>query len=106
MNTHFVSVITPTYKRHEHIPVVIEMFNKQDYPNDKMELIIYDDSPTPMDCLPKQSNIFYVHTPRHISLQQKRNALNCMAKGDIIVAFDNDDYYPPHSGFTCSNYFN
>ena len=39
----FVSVVTPTYNRKRFIPFLIQCYNSQSYPKDKMEWIIYDD---------------------------------------------------------------
>lgn len=95
-NFPFVSVITPTYNRHEHIPLVVYMFNTQDYPQNYMELVIFDDSPTQYkgQCI-QQSNIRYIHEQQRYSIPQKRNRLNDEAQGKYIVCFDDDDYYPP-----------
>jgi glycosyltransferase involved in cell wall biosynthesis len=92
----FVSVICPTYNRREFLPNLIYQFNYQTYPQNYMELIILDDSPeTNADIIPKQENIIYTHLPEKLILGKKRNLINSMATGDIIVCFDDDDYYSP-----------
>lgn len=92
----FVSVICPTYNRRDFLPNVIHQFNYQTYPQRYMELIILDDSPeSNADIIPEQSNIKYTHLPEKLILGKKRNTLNGMATGDIIVCFDDDDYYSP-----------
>lgn len=95
MSRPFVSVITPTYNRREHLPYLIYQFNYQTYPKHLMELIIIDDSiVTNEDIIPKDdSRIKYIYLPEKIFLGKKRNMLNSMAKGDIIVCMDDDDYY-------------
>lgn len=88
-----VSVICPTYHRHMFIPVLIEQFNNQDY-EDEMELIIFDDSeePYPFDDIKKNSKIIYKHdNSKRYMLWEKRNILNEMSNGDIIVCMDDDD---------------
>jgi glycosyltransferase involved in cell wall biosynthesis len=95
MSRPFVSVITPTYNRREFLPYLIHQFNYQTYPKHLMELIILDDSPeSNEDIIPKDDpRIKYVYLPEKIFLGKKRNMLNSMVKGDIIVCMDDDDYY-------------
>jgi len=92
----FVSVICPTYNRRSFLPSLIDQFNYQTYPQEYMELIIVDDSPdSNQDIIPHQLNIKYTYLPEKIKLGKKRNMLNSLATGDIIVCFDDDDYYSP-----------
>jgi glycosyltransferase involved in cell wall biosynthesis len=92
----YVSVICPTYNRREFLPSLIHQFNYQTYAQNYMELIILDDSPeSNADIIPAQANIFYKHLPEKLILGKKRNLINSMATGDIIVCFDDDDYYSP-----------
>ena len=88
-----VSVICPTYHRHMFIPILIEQFNNQNYQG-KMELIIFDDSeePYPFDDIKHDSRIVYKHdNSKRYMLWEKRNILNDMCNGDIIVCMDDDD---------------
>jgi glycosyltransferase involved in cell wall biosynthesis len=90
----FVSVICPTYNRRQFLPNLIHQFNYQTYPQEYMELIILDDSPeSNADIIPAQANIKYTHLPEKLILGKKRNLLNSMTTGDIIVCFDDDDFY-------------
>ena len=41
----FVSVVTPTWNRGAFLPYLLYMYRYQDYPADRRELIILDDSP-------------------------------------------------------------
>jgi glycosyltransferase involved in cell wall biosynthesis len=92
----FVSVICPTYNRKKFLPYLIHQFNYQTYPQESMELIILDDSTeSNNDLIPEQENIKYIYSNEKILLGKKRNMLNNMAKGNIIVCFDDDDYYSP-----------
>jgi glycosyltransferase involved in cell wall biosynthesis len=97
----FVSVVTPTYGRHVFLPYLITMFQNQTYPQKRMELIILDDSPQAvsdpvlMSLMSNSKNIKYVFHPTKLSIGAKRNKLNDMSQGDIIVAMDDDDFYPP-----------
>jgi len=40
-------------------------------------------------------NVRYIYSPEKQTIGTKRNRLNSEARGDIIVAMDDDDYYPP-----------
>ena len=92
----FVSVICPTYNRRRFLPNLIQQFLYQTYPQNYMELIIVDDSPeSNEDIIPKQSNIKYTHLSEKLILGKKRNYMNSLATGDIIVCFDDDDFYSP-----------
>lgn len=95
MSRPFVSVITPSYNRREFLPYLIHQFNYQTYPKHLMELIILDDSPVSNeDIIPKDdTRIKYIYSSEKLFLGKKRNMLNSMAKGDIIVCMDDDDYY-------------
>lgn len=93
----FVSVIVPTYNRRKFIPFMIYMFKYQKYPQDRMELLIYDDGTDKIDDLiPNDTNIKYFSSSEKQTIGYKRNYLNDMAQGDIIIAMDDDDYYPPN----------
>ena len=99
----FVSVVTPTWNRAAFLPYLLYMFRYQDYPADRRELVILDDSPENQTATinaltrgqPENLNIRYVHHPERLSLGAKRNKLNALAKGEYIVCMDDDDYYPP-----------
>ena len=41
----FVSVVCPSYNRREFLPYLLYIYQYQDYPADRRELIIVDDSP-------------------------------------------------------------
>ena len=95
-----VSVLTPTYNRRKFIPIAIACFKAQDYPHDRMEWIILDDGTDKVEDLFAASgltNVRYVALPadQKLPIGAKRNRLNEIAKGEIIVCWDDDDYYPP-----------
>ena len=90
----FVSVITPTKDRPYFLKNILRNFFRQNYSLDNMELIIGDDSKKSYDeLIPKHKNITYKHL-EEMSIGKKRNILCEMAKGDIIVFMDDDDFYP------------
>ena len=91
----FVSVITPTYNRRRFIPHLIACFNHQTYPKDRMEWIILDDGSDPVEDMFAGLPVRYIKEEEKQTIGAKRNRLNREAKGTIIVAMDDDDYYPP-----------
>jgi len=97
-NFPFVSVITPTYNRRRFIPHLIACYAHQLYPKDRMEWIILDDGSDSVEDLFKDipfPNVRYLRETEKRTIGAKRNRLNTEACGDIIVAMDDDDYYPP-----------
>ncbi len=100
----FVSVITPTYNRRRFLPAAIECFKQQTYPQNRMEWIILDDG---TDCVEDVfaaaalPNVRYIRHEQKLNIGAKRNILNKESKGDIIVAMDDDDYYPPERVAHC-----
>lgn len=91
----FISVITPTKDRPEFTKNILRNFFRQDFPIEKMELLIGDDSDKSIEkILPESKNIRYFHL-EHMTLGKKRNFLCKKSRGDIIVFMDDDDYYPP-----------
>lgn len=95
----FVSVLTPTYNRRKFIPIAIELFKAQTYPMNRMEWIIVDDGEEHVGDLFAASgltNVRYVRIDSgKMKIGAKRNMLNDLAKGEICVCWDDDDYYPP-----------
>ena len=95
-NLPFVSVCTPTYNRRPFINMMIQCFNNQDYPKEKLEWIIIDDGTDPIEDLVKDiPNVNYSKYEYKMKLGEKRNLMHKKCKGDIIVYMDDDDYYPP-----------
>ena len=96
-NRPFVSVITPTYNRRRFLPILIHLYQEQTYPKNLRELVILDDSPTSNeDLIPKDDpSIRYIYQSNKLTLGEKRNKLNNLAKGEIILCFDDDDYHYP-----------
>jgi glycosyltransferase involved in cell wall biosynthesis len=92
----FVSICTPTFNRRPFIPIMIECFNNQTYPKDRMEWIIIDDGTDKVgDMLNDIPQIKYFSYETKMTLGKKRNLMHEKSKGDILVYMDDDDYYPP-----------
>jgi len=92
----FVSICTPTFNRRPFIPIIIKCFEHQTYPREKMEWIIIDDGTDKIeDLVAHLPYVKYFRYEDKMTLGKKRNISNGIAKGDIIVYMDDDDYYPP-----------
>lgn len=80
------------------LKISIACFKAQTYPQDRMEWIILDDGSDPVEDVFKASgltNVKYHRLTEKLPIGAKRNMINELAKGDICVAWDDDDYYPP-----------
>jgi glycosyltransferase involved in cell wall biosynthesis len=87
-----VSCIMPTANRQQFIPYAIDYFLHQDYEN--TELIILDTGKQPCSGLiPQNPKIRYEYRNTLIALGEKRNLCCKQAKGNIIVHWDDDDWY-------------
>jgi glycosyltransferase involved in cell wall biosynthesis len=96
----FVSIVTPTYNRRRFIPWLIQMVEHQEYRKDRMEWIILDDGQDKVKDLfeaaaQRLPTVRYIALDEKLTIGAKRNRLNEEAKGAILVAMDDDDYYPP-----------
>lgn len=92
-----VSVVTPTYRRHNFLEQLLRCVRLQDYPRALIEVVILDDSPRPPVIRPEWKAdlaVRVVHSATRVPLGEKRNRLHRYADGEIIVCFDDDDWYP------------
>lgn len=98
-----VSIITPTCNRRKLFPMALRNWMSFNYPREKMEWIIIDDSNEPMtDIIPRSdTRIKYHHfksiTGGRTSIPCKRNMGCELATSDYIIHMDDDDYYPEES---------
>jgi len=89
-----VSCIMPTANREKFIPLAIDNFLKQDYNNS--ELVIIDDGAQSVSSLiPNNSKIRYFYTEPIGTIGVKRNYAIEKANGEIIMHWDDDDWYAP-----------
>jgi hypothetical protein len=89
-----VSCIMPTFNRRKFVPLALHYFSRQDYPN--KELIVIDDgTDAVVDLIPDNAEISYHRLGKKRSLGEKLNLACELAKGDIIVHWDDDDWYGP-----------
>lgn len=98
MSRPFVSVLTPTANRRMFIHAAIRCFKAQTYPQTSMEWIILDDGEDKVKDLfdaAGLTNVRYIALDKKHPIGAKRNMLNDLARGEICVCWDDDDYYPP-----------
>ncbi len=89
-----VTCLMPTYNRRPFVERSIRLFLAQDYPNS--ELVIVDDGEDDVDDLiPAGAPIRYMHLAKRATIGHKRNLAVELAGGDVIVQWDDDDWYGP-----------
>lgn len=90
-----VSCIMPTCDRRFFVPLAIAWYQRQDWPN--RELIIIDDGGDPVaDLVPGDDpTIRYVRLAEKETVGAKRNRACSLARGEIILHWDDDDWYSP-----------
>jgi glycosyltransferase involved in cell wall biosynthesis len=89
------SCIMPTANRPNYIQLATHYFLNQSYRD--VELIIVDDSKYSIEHLvPKHSRIKYFSTDSGMLVGDKRNFACNKSSGDIIIHWDDDDYYGPN----------
>tara|TARA_B100000780_G_scaffold276552_2_gene245361 strand:+ start:1790 stop:3229 length:1440 start_codon:yes stop_codon:yes gene_type:complete len=99
----FVSILTPTFNRRNMFPIAIRNFYNFDYPPEKLQWVIVDDSTDKTQSVkdlipPNDSRIKYIQLDTWIpSMGEKRNICVHHADHEIILHMDDDDYYTPQS---------
>lgn len=90
-----VSIVTPTYGRERFLALAHRTVAAQTYSD--FEWLVLDDSPAPSAYMQSLSDprIRYRHTGERMKVGRKRNELVAATTGDIVVHFDDDDYYAP-----------
>ena len=89
-----VTCIMPTADRRRFVPQAVAQFLQQDYVD--RELIVLDDGVQSVeDLMPADSRVRYVREERRSPIGVKRNRLCELARGDVIVHWDDDDWAAP-----------
>ena len=89
-----VSCIAATHDRRVFLRQAIRYFDAQDYP--RRELVIVDDGLDPVaDLVAGRSDVTYVRVPGRWSIGAKRNEACRVSQGEVIVQWDDDDWYGP-----------
>jgi glycosyltransferase involved in cell wall biosynthesis len=87
-----VSCITPTANRRVFLQQSIRYFLRQDY--SPRELVIVDDGDDAVgDVVPRDPRIRYIRLDTRRSIGMKRNIACRAARGDVLVQWDDDDWY-------------
>jgi O-antigen biosynthesis protein len=90
-----VSCIMPTCNRPAFVRQAVHYFLGQDYPN--RELVVVDDSDRSVRrLLPRDPRIRYFRLHGRMVLGAKRNVAVARSRGEIIVHWDDDDWYAPY----------
>jgi hypothetical protein len=102
-----VSITTVTKNRKLFTSMMLHQVEKMDYPNNKLEWIIVDDSDiledfefiksTVNSLLGKKIKITCIHLDGKNTISSKRNLAADRAIGEYICHLDDDDYYFHHS---------
>ncbi len=93
VNEPLVTCIMPTYNRRSYVPQAIRCFLRQDYP--RLELLVLDDgSDSVADLVPNNDRVRYVRLNQKLTIGAKRNLACEQARGEFIVHWDDDDWYP------------
>jgi hypothetical protein len=100
-----ISVITLVYNRPKFIENACLNLLSTDYPKDKIEWVVIDDSDadkSPSDRIIKfqdqfPGTIVYIPLTKKTALGVKRNLAIERAKNDILLMMDDDDHYPETS---------
>lgn len=90
----FISCLCPTYLRPRLLVNSLACYLAQDYPANRRELIILDDAGQ----IPSQEGPGWrVHSiaQRFVSLPEKYNVLAKLARGSVLVIWEDDDIYLP-----------
>jgi glycosyltransferase involved in cell wall biosynthesis len=89
-----VSCIMPTRNRRKFVPLAIQMFLRQDY--EPKELVILDDGEDRIeDLIPADDRFRYIRMAGTFLLGAKRNLGASIARGGILMHWDDDDWQAP-----------
>jgi len=88
-----VTCIMPTHNRRSFIPQAIRCFLRQDY--SQLELLVVDDGTEKVeDLVPVSDRVRYLRFDQKLTIGAKRNLACEKARGEFIVHWDDDDWYP------------
>ncbi len=102
-----ISIVTLLYNRRKFVDLAFHNLLITDYPKNKIEWIVVDDSDNTeeqasdkimkfgRECAP--INLTYIPLQKKTSIGEKRNMACKRAQHDILVMMDDDDHYPPSS---------
>ena len=99
-----ISIVTPTYNRHNFLPLLHKCILKQKYPINKIEWIIVDGTINnnenilvikKLANINKKLKIIYQQLPKtdDVKIGKLRNKTNELVNNDIVICMDDDDFY-------------
>lgn len=102
-----ISIVTLLYNRRRFFDLACHNIMLSDYPKDKIEWVIVDDSDDPNEAVSDRViqvglksaplTVVYVPFERKLPISEKRNVGVKRAKNDIVLFMDDDDHYPETS---------
>ncbi len=102
-----ISIVTLLYNRRRFFDLACHNIMLSDYPKDKIEWVIVDDSDDPAEAVSDRViqvgmksaplTVVYVPFERKLPISEKRNIGVKRSKNDIILFMDDDDHYPETS---------
>ncbi len=95
-----ISIVTLVYNRKRFFKLSLLNYFSINYPRDKLEWIIIDDSKLEErvnDLIPNKPDIHYYSFDDHLNIGNKRNIGVEKSSHEYIAFMDDDDYYPPES---------
>lgn len=111
MTAPFITCLCPTWCRPDLLQTAVACWADQQYPHDRMALLIGDDDDTPFkrwnsstfrqQLPPDRQNVVYAHFAPSNSLPAKYNRMAEMAlffwpETEILAVWEDDDLYLPH----------
>jgi glycosyltransferase involved in cell wall biosynthesis len=89
-----VSCIMPTRNRRPFVELALRCFDAQDY--ESRELVIVDDGDDPIeDLVAGHPKVRYLRLDGRLSIGAKRNLACESARGEVVMHWDDDDWYGP-----------
>lgn len=102
-----ISIVTMLYNRRKFFDLACHNITMTDYPKDKIEWIIIEDSDNPMEDASDRVvavaesaapvRVVYVPLKSKLPVSEKRNMAVSKATSEIILMMDDDDHYPETS---------
>ncbi len=102
-----ISIVTLLYNRRKFFDLACHNIMLSDYPKEKIEWVIVDDSDDPAEAVSDRViqvglkaaplTLVYVPFERKVPISEKRNIGVKRSKHDIILFMDDDDHYPETS---------
>jgi len=102
-----ISIVTLLYNRRKFFDLACHNIMLSDYPKDKIEWVIVDDSDDPNEAVSDRViqvglkaaplTVVYVPFERKLPISEKRNVGVNRSKNEIVLFMDDDDHYPETS---------